>query len=534
MTGSFAAVYNAFAIKAQPGSGSSAYLEFTGFTSFQNEFYNMDQVTFWEGTDLTVIKLAAYNSNIYIDGLVTQQHTFMTDSITTQNSVIWLNGRIRGYFYDYNYLLYLEPEDKPNVVVINDSVAEQQTEFGLYNFDITKNSYVAFHSEIMSITYTPQGFPQGIIGTLTAKTANGVTSFYINNNKYPPPTYTVDNFVIEPLPVNYNGTNTIVYGIKFINETDIYSQPAEFTVTMNKGNMLETDVVSFFPTVGSDGKTHTGSTTYILSDNSISMSKSATPLLATTLLETDTVSDNQTIHEVVIASGYTDSDGHIASSTWTELTLDMVDADPVYLSSSMVSSMNGSTSSDHESYLQPSESTAYITKDSTTETDVVSFFPTVGSDGKTHTDSTTYILSDNSTFLQYHPTTAILFQDGNAETIVISYYPKVGSDGTTHTASSAYTMSQGAMSINGVTTSYPSSDLTSGSNSVSSGSDTVTFRSGTSIQGSNLGTQSTGSVTNFSSATHTSAKSIQYKAVGSISNNNVWFAVVLLLISIVQ
>ncbi|KAL3238629.1 uncharacterized protein RNJ42_00066 [Nakaseomyces bracarensis] len=296
-------------------------------------------------------------------------------------------------------------------------------------------------------------------------------------------------------------------------DTESYWQPDPLTVIVrNENSTYETDVISFFPTVGTDGKTHTGSTTYTLSDNTTSMTVSITPLPATTILESDIVSGNHTIHEVVIASGYTDSGGHIATTTWTELTMAMVDSDPLYVSSSMMPFANTSSTTNGESFSQPPESTSTVTVNDTTETIVVTYCPIVGSDGKTHTSSSTYTLCES--YSQPPATTATVSQGSVVATVVVSYCPTVGSDGQTHTGSSVYTLGNGVQ---------PTSGMTPGSNSGASGSSTSgsdsSGSSSSGSSGSNTSSGSSGSVSSGSNAGNSGSSSSSSNSGSNAGSN---------------
>ncbi|KAL3235347.1 hypothetical protein RNJ44_00106 [Nakaseomyces bracarensis] len=331
-----------------------------------------------------------------------------------------------------------------------------------------------------------------------------------------------------------------MYESSSTSNTETYSQPSESTAYVTKNSTTETDVISYFPTVDSDGKTHTGSTTYTLSDNTTSMSESVTALPATTILETDIVSDNQTIHEVVIESGYTDSDGHIATTTWTELTMDMVDADPVYLSSSMVpftnsSITNSSITSGSDAYTQPPVTTTTVTVNDTTETIVITYCPIVGSDGKTHTSTSKSTVCNNDMYTQPPVTTATVSKEGGViETVVVSCYPSVGSDGKTHTGSSVSTLSNGAKPTSGITSGSSGSSVSSASGShsgpnagsnagsqsnlASSGTHSASFTSGVALQ---------------STSPHATVNSVQYAASGSTTVNSMLLAAMMVLLQVV-
>ncbi|KAL3229839.1 some similarities with uniprot [Nakaseomyces bracarensis] len=193
-------------------------------------------------------------------------------------------------------------------------------------------------------------------------------------------------------------------------DTDAYSEPSPSTTVVTKDSTTETDVVSYFPTLGSDGKTHTGSTTYTVVDTD---SFSEPPAYTTTLVD-EANSSSET--DVVSFFPTLGSDGktHTGSTTYT-----VVDTD---------------------SFSEPSPSTTVVTKDSTTETDVVSYFPTLGSDGKTHTGSTTYTVVDTDSFSEPPAYTTTLVDEANSssETDVVSFFPTLGSDGKTHTATTTY------------------------------------------------------------------------------------------------
>ncbi|KAL3238661.1 uncharacterized protein RNJ42_00098 [Nakaseomyces bracarensis] len=323
------------------------------------------------------------------------------------------------------------------------------------------------------------------VGT-DGKTHTGTTTYtLVDTDTYSQPpetTATVDKGsttetdVISYFPtVGTDGkthTGTTTYTLV---DTDTYSQPPETTATVDKGSTTETDVISYFPTVGTDGKTHTGTTTYTLGDHSSSKA-GVTPLPIVTILETDIVSDGNTIHEIVLGSGYTESDGQIATSTWTELTMDMVDSNPLFLSPSEMASANESSSTDVESYSQPPATTATVDKGSTTVTEGISYFPTVGTDGKTHTGTTTYTLVDNNsdnntdTYSQPPATTATVDKGSTTVTEGISYFPTVGTDGKTHTGTTTYTLVDNNSDNNTDTYSQPPATTAT----VDKGSTTVT------------------------------------------------------------
>ncbi|KAL3235346.1 hypothetical protein RNJ44_00105 [Nakaseomyces bracarensis] len=352
-------------------------------------------------------------------------------------------------------------------------------------------------------------------------------------------------------------------------DTAVYSQPPATTATVDLSSTTVTEEISFFPTVGTDGKTHTGSTTYTLSDNTTSMSKSVTPLPASTILETDIVSDNQTIHEVVIASGYTDSEGHIATTTWTELTMNMVDVHPVFTSSSMMPFANSSTTTGDDYYTQPPITTTTVTVNDTTETIVITYCPIVGSDGKTHTSTSKSTVCDSDMYTQPPVTTATVSKEGGvAETVVVSCYPSVGTDGKTHTGSSVSTLNNVAKPTSGMTsgsnTGTSSSNTgASSSNTGASGSSGTSGSSGSSgsnsgINGSNAGsnsgsnagsnsrshgsngasssthsTSSTSGVALQSNLPHATVNSVQYEASGSTTINNILFAAMMVVLHFV-
>ncbi|KAL3228463.1 hypothetical protein RNJ44_02408 [Nakaseomyces bracarensis] len=743
-----------------PGQNNTAYINFSNYSSILTNFWNIN-VTF-HSDFINMNLLDIRHSNVIIDG------DFFAQEIYVLSSVLWLDGKFTNYINSEYLVLDQNINIDPvgNVVVINDAVYSEYPDMQLLHF-VSSTIHIAFVTDIKSISY--DGIDDLLQDRWIVETETGNFAFIFDQRDK----MTRENFLIENITVNKNGTDHVLNAIRYqfiapppitttvtkdgTVETDLisyyltpisgyspifrtgantyiytltanetYSQPSETTAIVTKEDTTETDVISFFPTVGSDGKTHTGSTTYTLldssskvesssttdpetysqppattatvdlssttvteeisfyptvgtdgktqtgsttytlSDNTTSMSESATPLPASTILETDIVSDNQTIHEVVIESGYTDSDGHIATTTWTELTMDMVDADPVYLSSSMMSSINESSTSGTESYMQPSPSTVIVTKSSTTETDVISYFPTVGTDGKTHTGTTTYTLSDNTTSMSesvtpmpattiletdivsdnqtihevvivsgytdsdghivtttwteltmnmvdadpvYTSSSMMLFanssitsggeaytqppettttvtvndttetivitycpivgsdgkthtstskstmcdshiytqppvttatvtkEDGIVETVVVSCYPTVGSDGKTHTCSSKSTMSNEAKPTSVMTSgsNNGASGSGSGSNAGASGSDSGS-NTGSGSHVSNAGTSgvhsgaSSPGIVLQSIATQATVNSIQYEASGSTTVSNILFAAMMILL----
>ncbi|KAL3231305.1 hypothetical protein RNJ44_00340 [Nakaseomyces bracarensis] len=279
---------------------------------------------------------------------------------------------------------------------------------GVQNFDYNKKTglLTVFSS---GYNYT---FP------LNPGLSSGFTKQRANNVAFGNKTYSVEAVVYYP----FNGglpppprTST----------TKKYSQPPEITTTVNKGSSSETDVISFFPTVGSDGKTHTGSTTYTLVDTK---TYSQPPEITTTVnkgssSETDVISFFPTVGS--------DGKTHTGSTTY------------------ILSGSEAVPKPDTETFSEPSPYTTTVGSGSSSETDLVSFFPTVGSDGKTHTGSTTYILSgseavpkpDTETFSEPSPYTTTVGSGSSAETDLVSFFPTVGSDGKTHTGSTTYILS---------------------------------------------------------------------------------------------
>ncbi|KAL3229486.1 some similarities with uniprot [Nakaseomyces bracarensis] len=93
---------------------------------------------------------------------------------------------------------------------------------------------------------------------------------------------------------------------------------------------------------GSVEVVHHGTTTNLAGNIIIT---TVTELPASTIEDTAYVSDGETIHKEVIISLYTDSDGTIATSTWTKLYKTLAGANSVYLSSEQQSSTILSTTS---------------------------------------------------------------------------------------------------------------------------------------------------------------------------------------------
>ncbi|KAL3235563.1 uncharacterized protein RNJ42_02339 [Nakaseomyces bracarensis] len=397
MTGkSFSTPQNTFGVNASPGSDSTAYYDFDTFSSYENRFYNVN-VTFSSRTAVSASRFWAYNSSIFVEGPYLQTN----EAPSIQNGLIWYNGKLSVHYGNNFQVVYGDDDSGSNVYVVNDAVPDQIHNFKFFEFR-TNNNYFAFTSEIESLNFIPyNSLNASTTGILTVKTANGDFNLtFYDNPSYP---YHLTNFVQQDITVNRNGTDIIVHGIKFV---DTFYEPPATTFTTMKDNINETDVISFFPTVGSDGKTHTGSTTYTLVDTYSQPAESTAVVTKASTTETDVISFFPTVGS--------DGKTHTGSTTYT-----LVDSD---------------------SYSQPSESTAFVTKDSTTETDVISFFPTVGSDGKTHTGSTTYTLVDSDSYSQPSESTAFVTKDSTTETDVISFFPTVGSDGKTHTGSTTYTL----------------------------------------------------------------------------------------------
>ncbi|KAL3235299.1 hypothetical protein RNJ44_00058 [Nakaseomyces bracarensis] len=217
---------------------------------------------------------------------------------------------------------------------------------------------------------------------------------------------------METIEGNKNGTTVPLYAITY---HDVYIQQAPIYFTYNVLSVQYCIMYSYSPTVLPNG--HTGTVDF---ETTVTQAPYTQPPESTIYVTKDSTTETEVIS--FFASIGTDCYVRTESIIYV-----LSDNEP-------------ETKSSTETYSQPPETTAVVTKDSTTETDVISFFPTVGADGKTHTGSTTYTLVDTDTYSQPPETTAVVTKDSTTETDVISFFPTVGADGKTHTGSTTYTL----------------------------------------------------------------------------------------------
>ncbi|KAL3238564.1 uncharacterized protein RNJ42_00001 [Nakaseomyces bracarensis] len=147
-------------------------------------------------------------------------------------------------------------------------------------------------------------------------------------------------------------------------------------------------------------------------------------------------------------------------------------------------------------FTEPSAYTTTVTNGSSAETEVISFSPTVDSDGKTHTATTTFTITDTDTYSEPSAYTTTVTNGSSAETEVISFSPTVDSDGKTHTATTTYNMVK--------------SDINP------------------SYSGAHMSTSFSSPI--FSQNQHQSVGSIVYKASGSTLSTNTFLMAALLII----
>ncbi|XDT33356.1 Hypothetical protein J6889_04676 [Nakaseomyces glabratus] len=211
-----------------------------------------------------------------------------------------------------------------------------------------------------------------------------------------------------------------------------YSQPSVVTRTVSESDgVVDTVVISYFPSVGEDGVTRT---------------VTSTVSTITADYTTTVTSDGHTITEVVSHITTTDSAGEGVVYVTTRMFYAEV-GDAVHTSA--------------RPYSQPSVVTRTVSEsDGVVDTVVISYFPSVGEDGVTRTvtstvstitaDYTTTVTSDGHTITEVvsHITTTdsagrewlvtrtVSESDGVVDTVVISYFPSVGEDGVTRTVTS--------------------------------------------------------------------------------------------------
>ncbi|XDT48452.1 Hypothetical protein J6888_04709 [Nakaseomyces glabratus] len=252
-----------------------------------------------------------------------------------------------------------------------------------------------------------------------------------------------------------------------------YSQPSVVTRTVSESDgVVDTVVISYFPSVGEDGVTRT---------------VTSTVSTITADYTTTVTSDGHTITEVVSHITTTDSAGEGVVYVTTRMFYAEV-GDAVHTSA--------------RPYSQPSVVTRTVSEsDGVVDTVVISYFPSVGEDGVTRTvtstvstitaDYTTTVTSDGHTITEVvshitttdsagegvvYVTTRMFYaevgdavhtsarpysqpsvvtrtvseSDGVVDTVVISYFPSVGEDGVTRTVTST---------VSTITADYDDGDL---------------------------------------------------------------------------
>lgn len=213
---SFSSNKGAFAMYAQAGQRSSCYVDFTRiFQSFDNQFYNMETVTFSPNTNVNSIKLISSNSNVYIGNIYVQLDYWQADWVpTTVNGTVWFDGGIWTGRTDSAYFRFQDPGAGKNAFIINDEAFVVARSIQLFEFDTTPNSYIAFKTPIISASYQPRStISNNIVGDLNVKTANKEINFPIFS--YQNEKYSTENFVSGSMVLNRNGTDTTVYTLQF-------------------------------------------------------------------------------------------------------------------------------------------------------------------------------------------------------------------------------------------------------------------------------------------------------------------------------
>ena len=170
------------------------------------------------------------------------------------------------------------------------------------------------------------------------------------------------------------------------------------TVVTKSDGSVQTDIVSHITTTDASGNPTTIATTY------------PSPLISD--VTTAFVSDGHTITKILSHITTTDSLGRTVVSEITILTYNEVGA-------------GAFTSPDQ--YSQPSIATEVVTNPSTTETFVVSYFPSVGEDGITRTGSSIFSTLTGSFDIDH--TTVVTKSNGSVETEVVSHITTTDSNG---------------------------------------------------------------------------------------------------------
>ncbi|KTB18551.1 Flocculation protein FLO9, partial [Nakaseomyces glabratus] len=322
-------------------------------------------------------------------------------------------------------------------------------------------------------------FETDLISHITQKDSNGTPTNTITTTIHLTPTYdytktvTSDGHTITEVVSHITTTDSDGEGVVYATTRMFYaeageavhtsawpySQPSVVTRTVSESDgVVDTVVISYFPSVGEDGVTRTVTSTV----------RTITADYTTTV-----TSDGHTITEVVSHITTTDSDGEGV----------------VYATTRMFYAEAGEAV--HTSawpYSQPSVVTRTVSEsDGVVDTVVISYFPSVGEDGVTRTvtstvrtitaDYTTTVTSDGHTITEVvshitttdsdgegvvYATTRMFYaeageavhtsawpysqpsvvtrtvseSDGVVDTVVISYFPSVGEDGVTRTVTS--------------------------------------------------------------------------------------------------
>ncbi|UCS23341.1 EPA13 [Nakaseomyces glabratus] len=315
------------------------------------------------------------------------------------------------------------------------------------------------------ISYFPSVGEDGVTRTVTS-TVSTITADYTT-------TVTSDGHTITEVVSHITTTDSAGEGVVYVTTRMFYaevgdavhtsarpySQPSVVTRTVSESDgVVDTVVISYFPSVGEDGVTRT---------------VTSTVSTITADYTTTVTSDGHTITEVVSHITTTDSAGEGVVYVTTRMFYAEV-GDAVHTSA--------------RPYSQPSVVTRTVSEsDGVVDTVVISYFPSVGEDGVTRTvtstvstitaDYTTTVTSDGHTITEVvshitttdsagegvvYVTTRMFYaevgdavhtsarpysqpsvvtrtvseSDGVVDTVVISYFPSVGEDGVTRTVTS--------------------------------------------------------------------------------------------------
>ncbi|XDT17496.1 Hypothetical protein J6893_04678 [Nakaseomyces glabratus] len=205
-----------------------------------------------------------------------------------------------------------------------------------------------------------------------------------------------------------------------------YSQPSVVTRTVSESDgVVDTVVISYFPSVGEDGVTRTVTSTV----------RTITADYTTTV-----TSDGHTITEVVSHITTTDSDGEgVVYATTRMFYAEAGEAVHVCLADGVTRTVTSTVRTITADY------TTTVTSDGHTITEVVSHITTTDSDGEGVVYATTRMFYAEagkpctSAWPYSQPsvvTRTVSESDGVVDTVVISYFPSVGEDGVTRTVTS--------------------------------------------------------------------------------------------------